>query len=95
MSNDEDKPVFKLIEKELDKRNASEQKAEYYKKRSNTQKDFYAKSRMNTVAIQLLREALLTSVVLDDQGQVIVKWNEALVEALLEDIKDPGPQKRY
>ena len=94
MSDDEDKPVFKLIEKELDKRSASEKKSDYYKNRSSKQKDFYAKSRINTIAIQRLKEALLTSAVLDEEGQVIVKWNEALVEALLDDIQDPGPRNR-
>ncbi len=94
MSNDEDKPVFKLIKKELDKRSASERKADYYKKRSNKQKDFYANARIATVSIQVLKEALLSSVILDSEGKVLVDWSEALVEELLADIKDPGPRKR-
>lgn len=94
MSKDKDNPVLKLVQKEVDKRSASERKADYYKKRSNKQKDFYANARIATVSIQVLTEALLSSVILDGEGEVIVEWSEALVEELLEDIKDPGPCKR-
>lgn len=95
MSNDKDNPVLRLVQKESDKRTASEKKADYYKDRSNKQKDFYANARIATVSIQVLKEALLSSVVLDDEGTVLVEWSEALVEELLEDIQDPGPKKRY
>lgn len=89
MENDNEKHL-KLIQTIVDRRTAKEKKSDHYKKRSSSQKDFYAKSRIAAIAMQRLKEALLSSVVMDDYGEVLVKWNEALVEELLDDIKDPG-----
>lgn len=95
MSDDKDKPHLRLIQKVKDQRMAEQKKVDQYKKRSNTQKDFYANARIATVSIEYLKEALLTSVVLDENGEVIVEWTEELVDSLLNDVKDPGPRKRY
>lgn len=89
MENDNEKHL-KLIQNIVDRRTAKEKKSDHYKKRSNSQKDFYAKSRIAAIAMQRLKEALLSSVVMDENGEVLVKWDQALVEELLDDIKDPG-----
>ena len=95
MSKDDDDQVLKLVDKEKNKLSSIKQKAEDYKKRSNKLKNFHSKARISIVEIAVLKEALLSSVMLDEQGQVIVDWDEALVESLLEELVDPGPAKKY
>jgi len=95
MADDKDEPVLRLVQKQVLIKSIEEKRSDDYAKRSTGQKDFYAKARISTVAIEVLIEALKSSVILDKDGEVIVEWNEALISELLDDIEDPGPRKRY
>lgn len=97
MSDDEEDPttpILRLVKQAKDQRTAEEKKADYYKNRSNKQKSFYAKARISTVQINYLREALLTSVVIDNDGKVLIDWTEDIIDSILDSVKDPGPKKR-
>lgn len=86
MSN-ENNPHLKLIDEESKKQLA-------YKKRANSQKAFYSQARINSIAIDRLKEALRSSVVIDDEGKVVFKWSDEMIDALIADIEDPGPKRK-
>lgn len=83
----ENNPHLKLIDDESKKQIA-------YKKRASSQKAFYSQARINSIAIDRLKEALRSSVVIDDEGKVVFRWSEEMIEALIADIDDPGPVRR-
>lgn len=81
------KPDLKIVNQENEKERA-------YKKRASSQKAFYSQARVNTVAVERLKEALKASVVVDEEGKIVLKWTDEMIEALISDIEDPGPVRR-
>jgi len=82
-----DNPHLKLIDDANKKEIA-------YKKRATSQKVFYSQARINSIAIDRLKEALRSSVVIDENSKVVFKWSDEMIEALIADIEDPGPVRK-
>lgn len=71
--------------------NSIKDKEEAYKRRGKSKTDFYTQARMNILLLERYRAALLESVMLDGEGDILVDWDEQLIEELGENIVDPGP----
>ncbi len=90
MADDNKPPHLKIIDAARQRREEEELRGNAYKRRSNSQKSFYAQARINAEIVKVLKEALSRSAVLNDDGTVLFKWSEELIESLADDIKDPG-----
>lgn len=69
-------------------------KAEATKKRAKGKHDFYVRARINEAIVKVLKDALLTSSVCDDNGDALIPWTEELIEELVSGVVDPGPQNK-
>ncbi len=91
MTDDKDKPPhLKLIDAARLRKQEEELRGNAYKRRANSQKDFYARARINAEIVKVLKEALSRSVILNEDGTVLFKWSEELIESITADIEDPG-----
>lgn len=93
MTEDRRPPHLKVIDNAREQKSKEERKKEAYQKRASSQKAFYAQARINLIALERLKEALKTSVVIDEDGNIVVDWTDDLIEALISDIEDPGPRR--
>lgn len=89
-----DKPHLRVIDSARQQQELEEKKKNDYKKRGNSQKEFYKQARINEVALDRLKEALRSSVVIDpNTNEVLVRWTDEMIESLIADIEDPGPKR--
>jgi len=79
--------VFRVIDNAKEKQTREARKKEADKTRGQSRKEYYARLRMKEVAVDILVMALLDSYMSDG----ITKWNQEMIEELLNDIEDPGP----
>jgi len=69
-------------------------KAEASKKRAAGKHNFYVKARISTETIKVLKEALMTSSVCDDNGNALIPWTKELIDELTSGVTDPGPKNK-
>jgi len=90
MTDDSKPPHLKIIDAARLRKQEEELRSNAYQRRAQKQKNFYAQARINAEIVKVLKEALSRSVVLDDNGTVLFKWSEELIESITADIEDPG-----
>ncbi len=90
MTDDSKPPHLKLIDAARQRKQEEELRNNAYKRRAQKQKSFYAQARINAEKVKVLKEALSRSVILNDDGTVLFKWSEELIESITADIEDPG-----
>ncbi len=91
MDDDDKPPHLKVIDAERIRAEEKRFRQSAYLRRATSQKDFYAEARMNIERLKLLREALLVSIVADDDGEAVIKWSPKLIQDMLDSVEDPGP----
>lgn len=89
-----DNPHLRIIDAAKSEQEKKETKKKAYQKRGSSQKDFYKQARINEVALERLKEALRSSVVINpDTNEVIVEWTDEMIDDLIVDVEDPGPKR--
>ncbi|KKL86030.1 hypothetical protein LCGC14_1948830 [marine sediment metagenome] len=90
MTDDSKLPHLKIIDAARLRKQEEDLRDNDYKRRAQKQKNFYAQARVNAEIVKVLKEALSRSVILNEDGTVLFKWSEELIESITADIEDPG-----
>lgn len=86
-----DKTVLRLLDSAKQQQDEKKAKEEAYKKRAKAKSDFYSKARINAKLVEKLKEALLTSAIVDENGEALIQWTEELIREIEDSIEDDGP----
>ena len=86
-----DKTVLRLLDSAKEQQEKDKAKKQAIVKRAKAKSDFYHHARINAKLVKKLKEALLMSAIIDENGEILMPWTSDLFQDIEDSIEDDGP----